>query len=78
MAVSKLGVPERLPVSRPGGRTRRGAPPEESSAPSSAIGPSRVLVLEGGADVAPRCRLGGGCCRGPRPAGSSGAPCIAG
>eukprot|EP00969_Alexandrium_andersonii_P373057 15483114-Alexandrium_andersonii.AAC.1 len=55
---AQLGVAARPPESRLGGRARPGAPLGASPAPSSAIAPNGVLVLEGGADVAPRGRLG--------------------
>eukprot|EP00969_Alexandrium_andersonii_P041040 1799427-Alexandrium_andersonii.AAC.1 len=71
----KLGIGERLLGSRSGGRARAGAPP---SVPSSAIGPKGVRALEGGAEAAPRGRLGGGRDWGSKPGGLSGPPDIAG
>eukprot|EP00969_Alexandrium_andersonii_P026850 1171491-Alexandrium_andersonii.AAC.1 len=66
---AQLGVAGRLLGARLGCHARPGTPPGASSAPSSAIGPNGVLVLGGAADVAPRCRLGGGRACGSRPGG---------
>eukprot|EP00969_Alexandrium_andersonii_P355567 15444700-Alexandrium_andersonii.AAC.1 len=42
------------------------------------MGSNGARVLAGGAEVAPRCRLGGGRDSGPRPGGISGPPDMAG